>query len=192
MKVNQCYAPVFLGLMLICTPAAAERVSLTGIDAKLDQLINPFDPNRHVTLRIHSSLDTVCSWDRAFFRVNLDGSLNADEFVVPAGLTLMLYDISWQAFDDPTTFSPGRTLRMALNTSTPTGSAAQTVYYSPKIDITADNQLGRLGASESVRAGVAVGEGRIICANVSSASQNAGASHTLTETVLRGILMENP
>jgi hypothetical protein len=192
MNVNQRYAPVLLGLMLICTPAAAERVSLAGMDAKLDQLVNPFDPARHVTLRVQSAPDTACSWDRAFFRVNLDGTLDANEFVVPAGLTLMLYDFSWQANDDPTTFSPGHTLRMSLSTSTPAGGAAQTVYYSTKIDITADNQFGRLGASESVRAGVAVGEGRIICANVSSSSQNSGSSHTVLETVLRGILMENP
>lgn len=192
MNVNQRYTPLLLGLMLICTPAAAERVSLAGIDAKLDQLVNPLDPNRHVTLRALSAQETVCSWDRAFLRVNLDGTLDADEFVVPAGFTLMLYDISWQAFDDPTTFSPGRTLRMALNTSTPSGSAAQTVYYSPKVDITTANQFGRPGASESVRAGVAVGEGRIVCASVSSAAQNAASSHTVSETVLRGILVENP
>jgi hypothetical protein len=192
MNVIQRYGPVLLGLMLICTPAAAERVSLAGMDAKLDQLLNPFDPNRHVTLRAQGSQNTVCSWNRAFFQVNLDGTLGAAEFVVPAGFTLILYDFSWQAFDDPTTFTPGRTMRMALNTSTPTGSATQTVYYSPKVDITTANQFGRLGASESVTAGVAIGEGRIICASVSSASQNAAASHTVTETVLRGILMENP
>jgi hypothetical protein len=192
MNGNHLCAALVVGLMLICTPAAAERVSLAGIDAKLDQLLNPIDPNRHVTIRASVYPDTACGRDRAFLRVNLDGTLDPDEFVVPNGFTLMLYDISWQAFAIPTSFVAGRTLRLALNTSTPAGNATQTVYFSPKIDITTTNQNSRPGASESLRAGVAIGEGRIVCANVSSSSQSGSSGHTVTEAVMRGILLENP
>lgn len=181
-----------LALTLASGPTAADRVSLNDIDSKLDRLLGPSHPSNHVTLVSQPLNGTVCSSDTAYVRVNLDGTRDTTEFIVPAGYTLLLHDVSWQARELPTDFIAGRVLRLGLNASNPNGTASQPVYYSPKVEITSANQSGLLGASESVTAGVAVGEGRIVCAVVVNSGQGTSSLNSVAESVLRGYLVENP
>ncbi|MEO0436175.1 MAG: hypothetical protein AAF098_04645 [Pseudomonadota bacterium] len=151
----------------------------------------PFDPDRHVTLTHRSFQNTSCALDVGFARVNLDGTGNSQEFVVPDNYTLFITDISWQALDDPGSFSSGRTLAMVLRAQNPDGSNSQVVYYSPKVNLTSLSSSGRPGVSDSLTAGVAVGEGRQICPRVFSFSQSSLSSNSITDAVLLGFLVPN-
>ena len=176
---------------LLSLNATAQRVSLSGIDAKLDRLLaGPFNLTNHVTLVSNFSTESACTQDRAYFRQNPAGDVDSNEFVVPAGHTLFITDISWQAFDNPTDFVVGRTLVMSLLSRSPSG-LLRTVYYSPKIDITTANQNARPGNNESVTAGVLFNEGHTVCASIGNFSQSAFAANTITSSVLRGFLVEN-
>ena len=152
---------------------------------------SPFDPTRHVILTERPCQNTSCALGDGFARVNLDGVGSSQEFVVPDNFTLFITDISWQALDDPGSFSSGRTLAMVLRAQNPNGSNSQVVYYSPKVPLTSSSSSGRPGASESLTSGVAVGEGRQLCPRVFSFAQNSLSSHSITDAVLLGFLVPN-
>lgn len=192
---NLALVPLVVGalwmLTLLPVPLAqANRVSLAGIDEKLDRILaGPFSSTTHVTLR--TAFDTVssCTRDRAYHRVNLDGTFDSSEFVVPADHTLFLTDISFGVADSPTDLFSGRTLRLELRAQNADGGNIQIVYYSPKVDLTSANNGGRPGANESLTAGIAIGAGRVVCAEVSNSSQSSTAFNTVQESVLRGFLV---
>ena len=184
-------AAFLVGVAFLSLDAAAQRVTLSGIDSKLNRLLaGPFNLNNHVTLTSNFSSASPCTQDRAYFRVDPSGVVDSDEFVVPAGHTLFVTDVSWQAFGAPTDFIVGRTLVMSLLSRSPSGTS-RTVYFSPKIDITSANENGRLGNNESVTAGVLFNEGHKICASIGNFSQSGFAANTITSSVLRGFLVEN-
>lgn len=184
-----------LGALLVVgpSPAHAQRVSLGGIDAKLDQILSGGAPvSGHVMLTAFSDAASFCSQDRGYRRVLPDGSLDSEEFLVPEGSTLILTDVSWRARPSPTSFTVGRTLSFRLLSVSPDGSSGASVYLSPPLSITPDNQTGRPGANETLVAGVAIGPGRHVCASVSSLSTSGFALNTLDESVLRGFLVPTP
>ncbi len=156
---------------LVTQPIEA-RVSLADINAKLDILLaqSSFDIANHVVLEAESNTATSCAFDRRYVRIAPDGTPSADEFVVPTGFTLLLTDIAWTAREAPLSFIVGRTLRLTLRSAQPSGFFIKTIYVSPSLTITAENENGRLGTSETLRSGVAVGEGRIVCPLVNNFS----------------------
>ena len=171
--------------------ANAQRVSLSAMDAKLNQLVGAFDPSRHVTLSMTSDSASTCTFDRSYRRIALDGSYATSEFVVPDGHTLILNDVSWEAAEFPTAFVAGRTLRMSLLADDPNGGNGQIVYRSSGVLITTANENARLGETENLAAGVAIGEGRIVCPSAFSADQFGGSTNTVNTSILRGFLVPN-
>ena len=189
------------GFLLLClitlacwSQAVQARASLSGIDAKLDALLaaQAIDLDKRVELVSVTSLNTICSRDRAYHRIYPDGSQDATEFVVPAGHTLVILEITWRAFVNPNTaFRGDASVRMTLSSSPPDVFQSSIFYYSPPFQMSPDNTLTRPGTSETLIMGTAVGEGRVICAGVASATQTFGAAHTIETSTLRGILVPN-
>jgi len=195
MTVRKALWVPLLALSLgVASPAAAQRTSLAGIEAKLDQLLaqGGGDLGNHVTLVDQFDADTVCPRDRSYVRLFPDGTTAPEEFIVPDGFLLVLHDISWQARDDPTAFVPGRTLRLVLIPTRPSGGSTRAVYVSPKVEITSANENALLGANETLTAGVVFAAGTHVCASVGNNSQTGFASNTVSTSILRGFLVPNP
>ena len=185
-KTTPVRTPLLMAALGMTAAASTDRVSLNGIDAKLDQLLAArLNVSNHVTLKSQQSDTSNCGYDRAYHRVNLDGTTDSTGFVVPANHTLLLYDIEWEASRHPTQFYVGWVLMLWLIAMNPNGLGGQYVYYSPKIENTTRNQNGKLGASDSVTAGVAVGAGRIVCAYVTNSSQSGTGVNRVSSSILR-------
>lgn len=186
-----------VGLMLavISTPAAA-RVSLTEIDAKLDQLLagqgGGFDIDNHVQLRlIFSFIGAPCPQNAGYHRVSPSGALASQSFVVPRGKVLLVTDIQWSSVELPQAgFSAGRVLRMRLRSQLADGTDSRLVFISAPVEITAANNAGKLGTSETLRAGLAVGAGREICPSTLAEGLIGSSVHTPSTSFLRGILVD--
>lgn len=171
------------------------RTSLSALEAKLDQLLAQtanIDPDDIVVLEADFDTVTTCSFDRRYVRLFSDGSVSNAEYVVPAGHTLVLTDIAWTASDGPTDFVIGRNLRMSLSMSLPNGAEKNLVYISPSLLITSSNQNTRLGTNETLRTGVPVAAGRILCPLAQNFSQSGSATNAVDHSLLRGILIRNP
>lgn len=179
-------------LPLMLVDASAQRVSLSGIDAKLDQLVSGrFDPDSHVTLSLMAGDGTSCDDNLAYFRIGVDGIVAPDEFVVPAGHSLFITDVSWESFNSQSDRFTNSVLVMSLEAMDPNGDSAATVYHSPKIRITSDLRNGRLGESEAVASGILFGAGRIVCGSATTNQFFANPTETLQASILRGFLVPN-
>lgn len=152
----------------------------------------PFSVDNHVMLKIEDSNTSSCVNDQAYRRLNLNGTLEPDEFVVPPGYALLITDISWSGIHGSATFVPGRVLQMLLTSRNPDGSNFVVIYYSPKIEITEQNKNGRLGANENLTTGALVGPGRIVCSAVGNQSQQSSSTNSITNSILMGYLIEAP
>ncbi len=152
----------------------------------------PYSIENHVMLKIESSNTTSCVNDQAYRRINLNGSLDPNEFVVPAGYVLLITDVSWSGVHGSSTFVPGRVLQMLLTSRNPDGSNFVVIYYSPKIEITELNKNGRLGANENLTTGAVVGPGRIVCSAVGNQSQLSSSTNSISNSILLGYLVEAP
>ncbi len=204
-----------LGVFLVvafATPVTAERVSLSGIKTQLDGMqlqldglesqvdqlstgqSGTFDASRYVSLRLSVNPASPCSAGLSFVRLNLDGSAESSEFVVPIGYTLLLTDINWEANRITGAFVAGRVLRMELRTVTLTGSQ-RIVYQSPQVQLTATNLNAPLGASENLTTGVAFPERHRICPRITMRGQTSSSSSFSTVSVststMRGVLIPN-
>jgi hypothetical protein len=155
------------------------------------EVTNPvgIDLSAHVELVATVSQETACTRDRAFHRLFMDGSKSASEFVVPAGHGLLINDISWSASHGVTTFVPGRTLRLRLQSSSPDGSNSAALHLSSPVEITTTNNFGLLGGTDVLQSGALVGPGRIVCADVSNNHQGGFAANLLNQGILRGTLV---
>ena len=174
------------------TQVAHARVSLSSIDAKLDALLagQSIDLSNRVELSTSFSDLTVCPLDRAYHRIHPDGTRDATEFAVPAGFTLLILEVQWRAFDNPNSgFLANGAVRLTLSSREADGSQSRQFYFSPSFQTTSANTLTRPGNNETLIMGTAVGEGRIICGNVNSATQTSGRVHTIESSTLRGILV---
>ncbi|MEO1080947.1 MAG: hypothetical protein AAFY29_15425 [Pseudomonadota bacterium] len=152
----------------------------------------PYAIEDHVMLKIESSATSSCVNDQAYRRISLNGSLDPNEFVVPAGRVLLITDVSWSGVHGTATFVPGRVLQMLLTSRNPDGSNFVVIYYSPKIEITEANKNGRLGANENLTTGAIVGPGRIVCSAVGNQSQQSSSTNSISNSILMGYLVDAP
>ena len=187
--------PLFIALtvaLLVPLVAWGGRVSLAGIDAKLDRLLaGPFTPASHVTLELRGLSTTVCPSGSGYVRLRLDGTRDTVEFDVPRNHTLFITDLSMTVADPSLDFIPGRMLTTDLRARNADGTEVRTVYLSSAVEITTNNENAVLYTRDVSVAGVAIGEGRYICANASTRSLMTLASHDVTNSILHGVLVAN-
>ena len=160
----------FLVLALISTSAAAEPPT-----ANIN-VANIFDGDRHVVLMVQDNSGTSCFDEKAYHRVQLDGSVKPGEFVVPAGHTLLVTDASFETQYGPIPFNIGQGAHYVLVSQNPDGSNVVFLYRTDQILVTAANQLSRFIQTARIHGGVPVGEGRVLCAG-SSANTQAGGTN---------------
>lgn len=189
--------------LLFAAPTQAQRPSINSLAADHDDILDAianlnggggnggggFDMSNHVVLVNRLSPTTSCEFGQAYFRINPDGTQDLDEYQVPAGHTLILTDIKWQAKDGPTDFFVGRNLFLILTSQDVSGGQPLRVYISPPVLITTENENTLLGGSENLNAGVPVGAFRIICPEVFNRTQSAISTNLVFSTFLRGILV---
>lgn len=173
--------------------AADARVSLGSIDAKLDAILAQTagpDLSNHVTLT--QSGTGVCdanSGGRAFRELFPDRTVATNEFVVPAGHTLLVTDVRWDAIKSP--FGPfvqGEAVDYNLYTVEPDGSnqtAPDPFFRSAPVNAGAGGPT-RVGGRDALRAGTRVGENHALC---SYSRINAQISGTPDRIVIHGILV---
>ena len=182
-----------LFLLLAMAPFAyADRPSLAEIDGKLDAILAKpaVDPNEHVQLRLLGGT-TPCQEGRAYRRVLLDGSLEPSEFVVPADKVFLVTDVQWTARDGTTGLQPGWTVYFNILSADQHGGGPA-IYTSAPVEITVENQEGRLGSAENMTSGVTVGPGRRLCPNMFSTNQTQGGTNATDTSYVRGVLLPAP
>lgn len=182
---------IALGVALLVPLVAwAGRVSLAGIDAKLDRLLEgPYVPARHVTLELVPGVPTVCGTSFAYVRSFLDGTQDSVEFAVPRNATLFITDISMRTVGSPSTFVGGRVLYTKLIAVESDGSGLREVFQSSPVVITTESSNGSLGTRDVSIAGVAISEGRRVCPQAISVGETSGGVNSVIRSVLHGVLV---
>ena len=172
------------------TDYASARTSLVDLDNKLDALLaaSDEDPADIVVLSLSSVAGSPCSQGRGYRRVQLDGSTDPLEYVVPAGRILLIKEVHWRADDGPTNFVVNRQLYFNLVSA---GAPFSTlVYAAPPVLITTSNQESLIGGNETLTTGVPFGPGRKVCASVLNQSQTGAALNRTNTSILRGVLVD--
>jgi hypothetical protein len=126
--------------------------------------------------------------NRVLARVQPDGSAGSEEFVVPAGFTLIVTDIDWTTMESPNNFSQGMVQYFSISLG---GGTNPVVFRAPTIidaDIAA---AGITAGSVSLTTGFRVPPGVPICPTAGSHTSSLGATNTVTSLTLRGYLMKS-
>ncbi len=183
--------------LCICNPAYAQRTSVNGIDGKLDQLL-AVSPgiDSHVTLTKRAApMPDGCNGAYVYVELGPNGELSGSQYVVPADHVLIIHDISFvgESLLPDGAFVPGYLLRLRLTSRNANNSDPRAVYFSPPIVVTADNKNGLLGGNDSLIAGLTIGSGRILCADVNGTNKTSIGVQTVYyaphETILHGYLV---
>ena len=178
-------------------PSAVEVVNTPDVNV-INDVNNPVpvevtatpstDLANHVELLVRGGV-TACVRSRAFYRKGMDGVVNSEEFVVPDDYALLITDISWVATVAPTSFIPGRSLRLTLQDADPNGANIELAFISSPVEITVENQFALLGGTDSLHTGILIGSGRIVCPNVTNNNQTSFSSNLMAQGFLRGKLV---
>ncbi len=185
-------ALLFACSLLLATSSVSARPSLSGIDAKLDQLIagqNAVAPTNVVTLLYNFNSQTACNGVFEYRIVERDGNVSNVEYEVPAGHTLFITDLQFVILDS--TLRAGPTLHFGLQLKRDGQLIGQPIYQAEPVSITTENLAGRIGISENVKTPVVVPEDTTLCAVASTQTSTGFATREVGASVLRGILLPN-
>lgn len=194
---------LLLGLIgLLCCSAAQARLSLTQINNRLTEVEDNVDlvittiapPNvEHIELTTRTPSQgsrCILPGHRPFHRINGDGSIAENEFVVPLNAKLRILDVRWRASgNDGSTFPVGGTVALAVTGPSVFNAALTLPYQSAPVVILVPHQRSA-GGSENMTSGVHVGTGRVLCGAIDSSG--SGVEDAVSASVfatLRGLLI---
>jgi hypothetical protein len=126
--------------------------------------------------------------DKVLARVQPDGSAGTEEFVVPAGSTLVVTDIDWVTGESPNNFSQGTVQYFAISLG---GGFHPAVFRTATLIDASVAAAGVTAGSISLTTGFEVPPGVPICPTATSNTSSLVAANSVTSLILRGYLVKS-
>ncbi len=190
-------AACLLAVALFLPQQAQARVSLNEINDKLNKVLanqQNSAPLERVFLRtLVSGATSACGaptdfeW-RGYKRIYTDNTPSVEaDYVVPAGKTLVIYDIHWTGHGFASDLAVNRYAEFRL-AHRRDGFFRGYLHISPSIIVTDSNKGTSISGNESLSAGIDATAGNTLCGQF----VNPGPDTVLSNSYLRGVLMDTP